>query len=114
MPDAPKLLVYQGEFARLLGLFFITWSQVDELVDYAIGDFLAISSVQTHLLTSGTVFGRKVRLLEGLIARSKHPKKDVLRRNLNFFRDTAKRDLLSHSYIASTSTTVTFIHRQAS
>ena len=114
MASDPKPLIYTNEFCKLLGLFHLTWCAVDQIVDYAIHEFLNIMPEQIHLLTSGMMFKRKAQLLAGLIARSNHSKKQQILTSLNFLRGEAKRDVIAHSYVDSTPTTATFLHRTAS
>lgn len=83
----------------MLGLFHATWATADCLVDFAIGDLLALSHEKTHLVTSGMMFGRKARLLSDLIRQSDHPKKADLKAALRVIRGTARRDVIAHSYM---------------
>jgi hypothetical protein len=114
MPSHPKALQFEADFLRWLGAFHGAWSSLEQTVNYAIGYFLKLPHEQTHLLTSGTMFGRKATLLAGLIARSDHPHKAILQGELNHARGQVKRDWLSHAYLVSTPTAVTFIHRNVS
>jgi hypothetical protein len=113
MPTPPKNLIYRPEFAHLLGNFHLIWSGIDQIVDYAICEFLKITPEQSHLLTSGLLFGRKAQLLAAFISRSDHSRKKEMLTALNTLRGEAKRDVVVHSYLDSTPTTVTFLHRSA-
>jgi hypothetical protein len=106
-----QLLLFSPKFLEMLGAFHATWSTAEQTVDYTIGHFLSISHEQTHLLTSGMMFGRKAQLLAGLIARSKHEKKSELMAALNVLRGEGKRDWLTHAYLSSSANKVTFMHR---
>jgi hypothetical protein len=114
MSERKNSLLLKTEFLEALGMFHGAWSDMDLSVDYAIGQFLEIPPEQTHLLTSGMMFGRKATLLAGLIARSDHPNKDKLMEALNVARGEIRRDWLTHAYLNATPTTVTFVHRNAS
>ena len=107
-------LLFKDEFLAALGMFHGAWSDADLTVDYAIGQFLNLQPEQTHLLTSGMMFGRKAQLLAGLIARSDHAQKTELVAALNVLRGEIRRDWIAHAYLMATDDTVTFIHRNVS
>jgi hypothetical protein len=114
MDEKAKPLLFQPAFLTCLGTFHGAWATAEMTVDYCIGHFLNIPHEQTHLLTSGMMFGRKSQLLAGLIARSTHANKSELLRALNVLRGDGKRDWLTHAYLLSNPDTVTFAHRNVS
>jgi hypothetical protein len=103
-PDFPPT------FHILLGQFHCIWLMFDVQVDYSIGKFLNISPEQTHILVAGMEFGRKLRLLIELLKRSDHPKKATLIESIRTLQG-AKRDIITHSYIASSKTHIRFLYR---
>jgi hypothetical protein len=105
-------LIFSRDFIHELGFFFGAWSAFDMITDFSIGKFLGLSHDATHLLTAGTVWGKKCRLLVELIKRSDHPKKQELLASLKIIQGQAKRDLFAHSYARSSDKTVTFLNRQ--
>jgi hypothetical protein len=112
--DRTKLLVINDyDFAYSLGHFHIAWAGADGLIDFAIGQCLRLSAEETHILTSGRDFGRKVRLLEALLKRGNHKQKSALIGNLRII-SKSKRNILAHSAILSSDKTVTFLLRDTS
>lgn len=107
-------LIFRSAFLSQLGAFHAAWAAVDQCVDISIGRFLKLPHEQTHLLTSGMMFGRKAKLLADLLGRSDHPRKAEALGALNKIRGEIRRDWLAHSYITSTQETVTFIYRNTS
>lgn len=101
---------FPAGFHELLGQFHCIWLMFDVTLDYSIGHFLGIDREETHILVSGLEFGRKLRLLVELLKRSDHPKKDLLVECIGKLQ-AAKRDYITHSYIASNTTNVSFIYR---
>jgi hypothetical protein len=97
-------------FHEILGQFHGLWLMFDVHVDYSIGHFLKIGFDQTHLLVSGTEFGRKLRFLVELLKRSDHPKKGILIESVRKLQ-SSKRDIITHSYIKSNNTNITFMYR---
>jgi hypothetical protein len=93
-----------------LGKFHSLWLMCDPTLDYSIGHLLKTETPDTHLLVSGMMFGTKLRLLADLIKRSNHPKKNVLAQAIQTLQ-ASKRDQITHAYIKSNSTNVTFMYR---
>ena len=61
----PKLegaLIISDEFYRRIGEFHVLWATADLSIDFAIGKFLGLPAVDTHLLTAGMFYGRKLKL----------------------------------------------------
>lgn len=81
-----------------IGLFQSSWRTIDLLVDMAIGRFLGTPAEQTHLVCSGMMFGKKIRLLRALVAKSSAPEREALLRILNNIQNKLKRDILTHSF----------------
>jgi hypothetical protein len=106
-------LVGKPEFQQLLGQFQVRWAALELTTDYAIWKFLKTTPEQTHLITSGMMFGRKARLLADLIGRSDHTNKAAIQGVFNKLRGGNKRDVFAHSYQHSTETTVTFVDRSS-
>ncbi len=71
---------------------------------------MRINADETHLLVSGMEFGRKLRFLVELLKRSDHPKKSMLIESIKTLQ-SSKRDIITHSYIKSNSTNITFMYR---
>ncbi len=105
--EAPN---YPQEFHKLLGQFHGMWLQLDPLLDYSIGYFLSVPPEDTHIITAGLEFGRKLRILIDLINRYPDPKKTELIKQLKILQG-AKRDQITHSYVASDREHVVFISR---
>jgi hypothetical protein len=97
-------------FIETLGHFHCIWLMFDVTLDFAIGYFLAIDFEETHILVSGLEFGRKLRLLVELLKRSKHDKKDILIESIKTIQ-ASKRDIITHSYIASNTTNISFVYK---
>jgi hypothetical protein len=100
-------------YLQLLGIFHSNWSAIDVYTDFAIYQFLHVTPQQAHLITSGMVFGRKARLLDDLIRHSDDARKQKLMEAFNKIR-AAKRDIISHSYVASDAVSVKFMERNTS
>src|SRR5689334_19215041 len=105
--------IHTDEFRRLLGSFHYNWAALDVRIDFAIYKFLNVTSLQAHLITSGMMFGRKVRLLVDLIKHSSDTRKPQLLSALGRV-TRANRDLLTHSYVRSDADSVTFMERKIS
>jgi hypothetical protein len=86
------------------------WLMFDVIADFSVKQFLNITTDQAHILAAGMEFGRKLRFLFELIKRSTHPKRDILMESVRKLQ-TAKRDIITHSYIAANLNSVTFIYR---
>jgi hypothetical protein len=105
-----ETLVFPPNFHKLLGQFHCMWLMFDVQVDWSIGKFLNLPTEQTHILVAGMEFGKKLRLLVELLKRSDHPKKATLIESIGTLQK-AKRDIITHSYIASDETHIRFIYR---
>lgn len=101
------------EFNEQLGQFHYNWSAADIHVDYAIYKFLEVTPLQAHLITTGMMFGRKIRLLVDLIKNGEHDKKAELLAALGRIQG-ANRDLIAHAWVRSDASTVTFLERKPS
>jgi hypothetical protein len=101
---------FPPSFHEILGKFHGLWLMFDVHVDYSIGKFLRLTPDETHLLVSGTTFGQKLRLLHELIKRSDHQKKQSLLANIKILQ-SSNRDNITHAYIKSNRTNVTFMYR---
>jgi len=108
-----RAFVFTDEFTQVLGKFHSNWSIIDVHVDYAIYKFLGVTAFQAHLITSGMVFGRKIRLLVDIIKHSDDRRKSDLLRVLGQITG-ANRELVTHSYIRSEPDSVTFLTRISS
>ena len=106
-------LAHTDEFNRLLGMFHYNWSATDLHVDYAIYQFLGITPLQAHLITSGMLFGRKIRLLVDLIKHSNHNERVALLAVLGRI-TKANRDIIAHAWVRSDANTVVFLERKIS
>jgi hypothetical protein len=104
------------DIAMMLGFFHLRFSALDIATDYAIGQFLNTPREETYLITSGMVYGRKARLLSGLIKISSHPKKDRILETFNKVIGDNKRDILLHGYTCPFPEDggITFIERSVS
>jgi len=91
-------LAQTPEFQQQLGLFYAAWSSTELMMDYAIGKLLHLRPHQTHLLTSGMDFGRKLRLLLHGYKRGRHKRKNVIIGCLNYFW-SEKRNIFAHSFM---------------
>lgn len=109
----PVIMAKSAVYNQLIGIFHGNWSAIDLYTDYAIYKFLRVTPQQGHLITSGMMFGRKARLLDDLLKHSDDPRKSKMIEAFNKIR-TAKRDILTHSYVRSDALTVTFMERKIS
>lgn len=98
------------DFHRLLGIFHATWCSLDSVLDFLVGNLLGTKPEDAHLTLSGMMFGTKLRLARNLVYRSSHRNKAALMASLNQLQ-ASKRDVLTHSYIASDNENVMFIER---
>jgi hypothetical protein len=101
---------FPPDFHRTLGIFHGMWMMFDVTLDYSIGMFLKCAPIETHILLAGMEFGRKLRLVVELAKRSEHPKKSILVESVRKLQ-TAKREIITHSYIASNEENITFVNR---
>lgn len=106
-------LALDRKFVALTGIFYQAWTSANLAVDMAIGRLLHTNDHQTHVLTSGMEFGRKARLLHELIKKSDHKRRRDAITAINFLRNESKRNVFAHSYILTTTDTVTFVEREA-
>lgn len=113
MGDHGKRLALKPEFTRGLGLFHSVHSSLDLTVDFAICKFLSVTPQHAHLVTSGMMFGPKVRLLSNLVGSSKDQKRNEIMSALRAITGT-KRDVVVHGYMWSDETKVRFIERSKS
>ena len=113
-PKDQRQLAMAGQFHRSLGLFHALWATIDLTTDFAIGKFLKVTPKEAHLITAGMMFGRKARLLADLIGRSDDPNKAVLLGAFNAIRGNSKRDIITHGYLWSDTSTVRFVERSIS
>lgn len=104
-------LAFEPAYLQVMGWFHVAWAGIELSTDYAIYKFLGVSAEQSHLITSGLMFGRKARLLADLIARSDHPEKQRILKAFNEVRGGNLRDVFAHSYMMSDETTATYIER---
>ena len=106
-------LALSDEYSRLLGIFHYNWSAIDLHVDHAIYKFLNVTPIQAHLITSGLMFGRKIRLLVDLIKHSDSPQKTALLSELAKI-TKANRDIITHGWVRSDAETIYFLERRHS
>ena len=88
---------FPRDFHRLLGLFHSIWLSVDPLIDFQIGKLLNSNYIDTHILTAGMEFGRKLRILIDLLKRSDLKNKDVLIESLRMLQQS-RRENITHAY----------------
>jgi hypothetical protein len=101
---------FPRDFHRLLGLFHSIWLFTDPTIDFPIGKLLNCDPTDTHIITAGMEFSRKLRILTNLLKRSSIPNKDTLIKNLQTLQQ-ARRDNITHAYIAASPTTIVFKFR---
>jgi hypothetical protein len=87
------------------------WNVVDLTVDFAIHKFLKVAPLETHILTSGLMFGKKSRLLREIVKKSNHPQKNKILETFTSLTAVAKREALIHSYIDTDIDRVTFVEK---
>jgi hypothetical protein len=97
-------------FHTTLGQFHCMWLMFDVTVDYSIGRLLNIGTGETHVLVAGMEFGRKLRLLVELLKRSNWPNRSLLLEAVRKLQGS-KREMITHAYVASDDTHITFIYR---
>jgi hypothetical protein len=105
------VLGHEGRFEQLIGRFHLRWTSFDFAVDFAIGHLLKTPHEITHLITAGMDFGRKARIVRGLLRQSDHPNKALLAGCLNKAQNESKRNIFAHSFWISGESTVTFVQR---
>jgi hypothetical protein len=114
-PQPKHRLTSDDEFYQLVGQFHVLWSSLDLSIDFAIGKFLKLPAKDTHLVTTGMFYGRKIRLLLDLVNRDrKLPYR--LRTKYNQSLKAllgSKRDLLTHGYLSSGPDSVSFFLRKS-
>jgi hypothetical protein len=108
-----KRLGLSTEFSSYLGTFHAAWSSAELTVDYMIHKLLRISRLQAHHLLAGMEIGRKMRLLDGLLARSDLKNKAELLGGLRKMQNDSMRNVFAHSYIWSDEHYVKFINRRS-
>jgi hypothetical protein len=107
----PIQLGLTPEFTSEFGRFFAVWATAELTIDFAIGKFLAIPHEETHLITAGTDFNRKARLLQALAKRKNAPKANEIVSSLRTIQNESLRNTFSHSYYTGDDATVEFIER---
>ena len=112
--DFKSSMLANPEFHRLMGMYHSAWATADMTLDFAIGKFLKLPAKDTQILTSGMLYGVKIRILYELVKRSDYNSKDAIKKALNELRNEAKRNVITHSYMISDQNTVTFIERTSS
>jgi hypothetical protein len=112
-PILPIPTVKHASYLQLLGIFHSNWSAIDLHTDFAICQFLHVTQQQAHLITSGMMFGRKARLLADLIRNSDDGRKQKLLEAFKKIR-AAKREIITHSYVASDAASVRYLERNIS
>ena len=90
------LVIAAAGIATLIGTR--SFADSHTMMDYAIGKLLHLRPHQTHLLTSGMDFGRKLRLLLHGYKRGRHKRKNVIIGCLNYFW-SEKRNIFAHSFM---------------
>jgi hypothetical protein len=98
-------------YLRAMGLFQSAWAGIEVCTDLAIGRMLGVTYEQTHLITSGLMFGRRARLFVDLAKRSSLPKKASVLQHFNVIRGDSLRDVFAHGYISSDKNSITFMER---
>ncbi|MCW0236663.1 MAG: hypothetical protein OJJ21_23905 [Ferrovibrio sp.] len=101
---------HPDNFHHYLGIFHGLWLATDIIIDYAIGRFLKSPHEDTHILTAGLEFGRKIRILIDLAKRSTDPKKEILVEALRTMQGS-KREIITHSYLKSDKDKIIFLNR---
>jgi hypothetical protein len=104
-------LATSDAFCAQVGRFYGIWSLAEITIDYAIGKYLKLPHEETHLLTAGTEFNRKARLLMALLKRSSEPKKADALAALKIIQNESLRNTFAHSFLAGTGNEVSFIER---
>jgi hypothetical protein len=114
-PELEGAISLSEDFYRTIGKFHVLWASADLSIDFAIGKFLELPPEDTHLLTAGMLYGRKLRLLSDLIKRNKTLDEKTRTKFLQSIKLLlgAKRDVITHSYIWSSGTEVKFYLRKA-
>jgi len=102
------------DFNATLGFFYGAWAVSDALMDCAIGRTLRLTHAETHIVTAGMPFGRKIALLRSLVNRGNHKNKQKIIQSINTIQNESLRNIFAHSYLASDEKTVSFIERSHS
>ncbi|HEU4550448.1 MAG TPA: hypothetical protein VFS01_12185 [Rhizomicrobium sp.] len=110
-PAFKDTVLASKEFLYFFGMFHAAWASVDSAIDMLIGKHLKIEPVETHILTSGMMFGAKARLLRELVRRGTSPNKPKIIAALNNLQNKGKRNQFAHSYIGASATEVCFLER---
>jgi hypothetical protein len=116
MTEKPNLpFANTAQFYAHLGWFYSAWSSVDLSVDLAICRCLKISPEQTHMLVAGLEFGRKTALLRSVLSTSGYTVAEVekLKGYLTRISKESLRNVFAHSFLASDTESVHFIHRKS-
>lgn len=100
-------------YQQMLEVFHSNWSAIDLYTDFAIYQFLKVTPEQAHLITSGMMFGRKRRLLSDLIKHSSDHRREKLLAAFGAL-GRSKREIITHSYVASSAISVNFLERNIS
>jgi hypothetical protein len=101
------------EFTLRLGIFHAAWVSIDMTIDFAIGKFLNLAHEDAQILTSGMMYGTKIRILKSLVRKSAHKNKAQIIGSLNKLQNESKRNVFAHSYMASDAVSVTFLERSS-
>jgi hypothetical protein len=114
-PELKGAISLSDDFYRTIGKFHVLWATADLSIDFAIGKFLGLPAEDTHLLTAGMFYGRKLRLLSDLVKRNGALGEKRRTKFLQSIKHLlgAKRDVVTHSYIWSSDIEVKFYLRKA-
>jgi len=110
MVEETEAGAFPPNFHHVLGQFHSMWMMFDVTLDFAIKKLLGINNQQAHILCTGMEFGKKLRLVSELLKRGDVANGQELASAVKILQ-SARRDALTHGYIASNSTHVTFIYR---
>jgi hypothetical protein len=101
---------FPPNFHNVLGQFHCMWMMFDVTLDFAIKKLLGISDRQAHIMCTGMEFGKKLRLVSELLKNGDVTNGRELLSAVKILQ-SSKRDALTHGYIASNSSRVTFVYR---
>jgi hypothetical protein len=101
---------FPPNFHHVLGQFHCMWMMFDVTLDFAIRKLLGITNQQAHIMCTGMEFGKKLRLVSELLKKGDVAGSAELLSAVKILQ-SSKRDPLTHGYISSNSTHVTFIYR---
>jgi hypothetical protein len=104
-------LASDPDFLRHYGMFHAVFSSLDAMVDLGIGKLLRLTPAETHLLTVGLDFGRRVQILIDIAEHNDHQNKTAMISALKKIQAESRRNAFAHSFISSSATTVTFNYR---